>query len=221
MIGCIIKKRAKYWDANVHGSEGVKNPKEEYYGDGTDGKTYSTGGGTKTVKLGENGNWGYVDAANPGGAQELAKYGRIVSFGNGSISGGHGGGLAYELGTIETDKGWLQDYQTIYSIAGFGISGGFTGGVIIAKGNSRPTFSDWKGFVTGGSVSYGFFSASVGISTNYYAIGGGFGWGRGVKSKWNGNYSYSMSFLIGKPYRLPPVDFSRSYISTQTYLGGQ
>jgi RHS repeat-associated protein len=37
---------------------------EVYYGDGTDGCTYSTGGGTKTVRLGENGKWGYVGAAN-------------------------------------------------------------------------------------------------------------------------------------------------------------
>jgi RHS repeat-associated protein len=169
-------------------------------------------------------------AANQGGpgdpkplthAQELAKYGQIVGFGNVSIFGGYGSGVAYEYGTIETDKGWLQRYQTVYSVAGFGVSGGTTGGVIIAKGNSKPTFSDWNGFATGGSVSYLFFGATVGVSTNYYAIGGNLGLGYGVKSNWNGTFAYAYTFLIGSPYPRPPVDFSRSYINTQTYLGGQ
>lgn len=81
--------------------------------------------------------------------QELAKYGQIVGFGNVSISGSYASGVAYEYGTIETDKGWLQKYQTLYSVVGAGISGGNTGGVIIAKGNSKPTFSDWNGLATG------------------------------------------------------------------------
>jgi len=152
--------------------------------------------------------------------QELAKYGQIVGFGNVSISGSFGGGVAYEYGTIETDKGWLQNYQTVYSVAGFGISGGTTGGIIIPKGNSKPTFSDWNGLAMGGSVSYLFFGATVGVSTNYYAIGGGLGLGYGVKGNWSGTFSYAWTFLIGDPYQRPPVDLSRSYIKTQTYLGG-
>jgi len=151
----------------------------------------------------------------------LAKYGQIVGFGNVSISGAYGAGLAYEYGTIETDKGWLQKYQTVYSVAGAGISGGSTGGVIIGKGNSKPTFSDWNGLATGGSVSYLFFGATFGVSTNYYAIGGSLGLGYGVKGNWNDTFSYAWTFLIGNPYPRPPVDLSRSYINTQKYLGGQ
>ena len=76
-------------------------------------------------------------------------------------------------------------YQTVYSVAGAGISGGSTGGVIIGKRNSKPTFSDWNRFATGGSVSYLFSGAIVGVSTNDYAIGGSLGLGYGVKGNWN------------------------------------
>jgi len=154
-------------------------------------------------------------------AQELAKYGQIVGFGNVSISGSYGAGVAYEYGTIETDKGWLQRYQTVYSVAGVGISGATTGGVIIAKGNNKPTFSDWEGLAMGGSVSYLFFGVAVATSTKYNVIGGSLGWGYGVKGNWNGTFAYAWTFLIGDPYPRPPVELTRSYINTQTYHGGQ
>lgn len=154
-------------------------------------------------------------------AQELATYGQIVGFGNISISAASLSGVAYEYGTIETDKGWLQKYQTIYSLAGMGISVNDTGGVIIARGNSTPTFSDWNGLAVGGSVSYMFFGVSVGGTPNYYAVGASLGIGYGVKGNWNGTYSYAHTSLIGKPYPRPRVDLSNTYINTQTYLGGQ
>lgn len=164
--------------------------------------------------------------ANKGGEkpltheQELAKYGQIISFENVSISGAYGAGVAYEYGTIATSKGWLQRYQTVYSVAGFGISGGTTGGVIIAKGNNKPTFSDWRGLAIGGSASYLFVNAVAATSTTYNAVGAGPGLGYGVKSNWNASFSYAWTFLIGNPYPRPQVDQTRSYINRQTYLGG-
>lgn len=75
-----------------------------------------------------------------------------------------------------------------------------------------------------GQISWGYnFTAGVsaGVGTNYYAIGASLGLGYGVKSNWNGTFCYAWTFLIGNPYPRPPVDLSRYYINTQTYLGGQ
>ncbi|SDN36021.1 hypothetical protein SAMN05421820_107177 [Pedobacter steynii] len=71
---------------------------------------------------------------------------------------GYGGEAAYEYGTIETDKGWLQRYQTVYSVAGVGFSGGSTGGAILPIGNNKPTFSDWRGLAMGNLLAI-YFSA--------------------------------------------------------------
>ncbi len=48
-----------YWDPNVNSSYHINNPDLEYWGDGTDGKTYRAEGG-KTVKLGANATWEYL-----------------------------------------------------------------------------------------------------------------------------------------------------------------
>jgi RHS repeat-associated protein len=168
-------------------------------------------------------------SANQGGdgpkplthAQELAKYGQIIGVSNVSISGAYAAGAMYEYGTIETNKGWLQKYQTVYSIVGAGYSGGGTGGQIIPIGNNKPTFSDWQGWSKGASISYLFFSVSAGKGSTYYVVGAGLGLGYGVKSNWNGTAGmFAYTFLIGNPYPRPPVDFSSSYRNTQTYQGG-
>jgi len=201
---------------------------------GGSGNGTSNGNTLKGVTIKEansNPNWlierldgNYANQGNDGHlthAQELAKYGQIVGFGNVSISGSYGAGVAYEYGTIETDKMWLQKYQTVYSVAGAGLSGGSTGGAIIAIGTTKPTFSDWQGLATGGSVSYLFFGAAAAKSTTYYAIGASLGLGYGLKGNWNGTFSYAQTFLIGNPYPRPLVNLTRSYINTQAYLGGQ
>ncbi|MFM9911626.1 MAG: RHS repeat-associated core domain-containing protein [Chitinophagaceae bacterium] len=91
-----------YWDPNVHKSGDVKNPDEEYYGDGSDGRTYSTGGGTKTVKLGLNASWEYAGEANEepnvkhGLDEPLVKTAEVMHLGNHILEGGieQGGKLA-------------------------------------------------------------------------------------------------------------------------------
>lgn len=79
--------------------------------------------------------------------------------------------------------------------------------------------NDLKGLATGGSISYLFFNATVAKSNTYYAVGGGFGLGYGVKGNWNGTFSYGYTFLIGEPYRRSPVNFTRSYINTMNQRG--
>lgn len=48
-----------YWDPNVHSGSDIKNPNEEYWGNGSNGKTYQAQGGG-TVLLGANAKWSYV-----------------------------------------------------------------------------------------------------------------------------------------------------------------
>jgi RHS repeat-associated protein len=50
-----------YWDNNVHSSDDLKGYTDlEYWGDGSDGKTYNAQGGG-IVQLGKNAKWGYVN----------------------------------------------------------------------------------------------------------------------------------------------------------------
>ena len=56
-----------YWDDNVKKADDVKNPNEEYYGNGSDKKCYVSNVGT--VELGKNGDWHIVTNEEPENVQ--------------------------------------------------------------------------------------------------------------------------------------------------------
>jgi len=148
----------------------------------------------------------------------LAKFGQIVAVFN--VSGGVQivGGVAVEYGVLVTDKGYNQRYRTIYpTVYGLGASGGGNMGVIIGRGNYKPTFSDWKGYAYNGvSGSFEFFNGSWGHGAGYNVFTFGLGLGLNYKdTRFNGSYSpASFTTLMGDPYKNPQTntDFSGIYI---------
>jgi RHS repeat-associated protein len=159
---------------------------------------------------------------------ELDKYGQIINVGNVSAVGNViiGGGIEY--GTLETNKGWSQDYQTTYlGTLGYGYSATVGGATIEPVNNNYlPTFSDWRGASSGWSASYWIFSLTAGRSGDAYKYKGfGFGPGEGFKStRANISLGYGTTVLIGKPYRTPTMsagELGRFYLNTLLKYGGQ
>jgi RHS repeat-associated protein len=148
--------------------------------------------------------------ANQGGdppltrAQQLAKYGYVVGGFNfaGTLSLGFGGTI--EFGVINTNKGWAQNYMTIYytNTAAAGISDNAF--FLINKGNNRTAISDWAGPVLGGSLNYEFYSVIYGNSSTYHQVGGGLG--VGLSFSRSGSYSAGYTYLLGSPYYKTPYD---------------
>jgi hypothetical protein len=178
---------------------------------------------TGGTRISVNGNGEIIYGEGPGDrqlthAQELAKYGQIVAVFN--VSGGAQviGGVAAEYGVIVTDKGYNQNYRTIYpTVYGLGASVGGNFGVIVGRNDYKPTFSDWEGYAYNGvSGSFEIFNGSWGHTSSYNVFTFGVGLGLNYKdNRFNGTYSPgSYTTLMGDPYLVPKKnnDFTGRYI---------
>ncbi|MFZ5978711.1 MAG: RHS repeat domain-containing protein, partial [Bacteroidota bacterium] len=138
-----------YWDDNVKKADDVKNPNEEYYGDGSEKKRYVSNAGT--VELGKNGDWHIVTN------EELEN--ALSAQGNG--------------GDNSTAAMW-NNVNT--GIGAFDVGQGAKGELINYAAKSSPAINDLK-YVKGMKVLGGatFVTSSVisgGLAINYYNNGG-------------------------------------------------
>ncbi|MDN3584251.1 DUF6443 domain-containing protein [Mucilaginibacter flavus] len=155
-------------------------------------------------------------------AQELAKYGYILQ---GFSAIGGGGilkvGKTIEIGSITTNKGWVQDYMTVYNTkTALALSGSVTYFNVSNKPGFTSTFSDWAGPVTEWGGNYGIVSLSFGSSTTYTTWSLGFGPGVSLPEKGTGTYNYGITYLLGSPRYMGPTQNNTGPISNWYINGG-
>ena len=179
-----------YWKGGVKMPSDIKNPNEEYWGNGSDGKTYPARGG-KDVKLGKNGHWEYVEkeeveAKSNGGSGWDATNTTLGALGLASgiketmIEGGAAltrGAKIYNVNTTSIIRTYgasgakYLKYSKALGVAGSVVSTGYSGYIVYEqynKGGANEVFQHrdvWDAGV--GTVGLGATGlAAFGIITN-------------------------------------------------------
>lgn len=134
------------------------------------------------------------------GGDPYAKYGNVIGGVNLSGTLALGGGGAFEFGYVVTDKGYRQNYFTLYTSAAISASFNYAMFFVRPTGSKGVTIGDWKGPYSETGASAGFFGVQWGGSeSGYTTYTISVGPSVNFPSKASGGAFTGNTFLIGDP----------------------